>query len=436
MSVPKSGRISGVLDASVNLGLIPLVLLLDDQAMAGTAAVKADLAGTLDSPHLSGRMTINGGRYENQRTGTLLKDISAEITADGSRVRLVKFIGSDGERGKVTLEGSGEIDPKKKHPYQLKVHLNEARLIRLDLFHGASSGTLDLGGNAAGARLSGRLVVDDAEFRIPQKLPPQITEVEVTEINTGRTPAKNDGGARPALFNLALDVTVEAPGRVYVRGRGLESEWAGTLQIAGQASAPIVRGGLSVRRGVFSFLDRQFKFKSGSLAFGGSSPPAPWLDALAETQVKDVTVQVHVLGPVKAPEIELASDPHLPDDEIMARVLFGRALAGITPLQALRLAETLQQMTGGPGLLPDFAGKTREILGVDRLEVEPDEEGGVKIGAGKYIHEKVYVEAEKGSQPGEDKVRVEVDLTPNLGMESEVGSEGQGGIRFNWKMDY
>ncbi len=48
-----------------------------------------------------------------------------------------------------------------------------------------------------------------------------------------------------------LEQTEEAtiPARVFVRGRGLESEWIGNLRVAGTANDPKIVGRLEIRRG-------------------------------------------------------------------------------------------------------------------------------------------------------------------------------------------
>ena len=55
---------------------------------------------------------------------------------------------------------------------------------------------------------------------------------------------------------------------------------------------------------------------------------------------------------------------------------------------------------------------------------------------GKYLNDDVYVEIEKGVGSEGGKVSVEVDITPNISVESEVGLDAQSGVGINWKWDY
>jgi len=90
-----------------------------------------------------------------------------------------------------------------------------------------------------------------------------------------------------------------------------------------------------------------------------------------------------------SPEMELTSEPVLPSDEILARLLFGRSVSDISPIQALQLAQTANMLAGGGEI--DFMGKMRQFLGVDQLELKPsgDTEGETSIRAGKYLGQNV-----------------------------------------------
>ena len=63
------------------------------------------------------------------------------------------------------------------------------------------------------------------------------------------------------------------PGKVFVRGNGLNSEWAGQLQVTGSPEAPIVSGSLRPIRGGFSFAGKSFSLRSGSVQFDGTKDP-------------------------------------------------------------------------------------------------------------------------------------------------------------------
>ena len=128
----------------------------------------------------------------------------------------------------------------------------------------------------------------------------------------------------------------------------------------------------------------------------------------------------------------------MPKDEILSRVLFGRSADNLSPVQALRLVQALNMLAGGGQGNFDVMGRARKLLGVDTLDAvqSDDENGGTALSIGKYITDDVYLEAEQGLGGDSGKVSVEIELSPNLSVETEVGANSQGGIRLNWRWDY
>jgi autotransporter translocation and assembly factor TamB len=126
----------------------------------------------------------------------------------------------------------------------------------------------------------------------------------------------------------------------------------------------------------------------------------------------------------------------MPEDEVMARLLFDRDLSSISPVQALKLAQAMNELVGSgkPGLLD----RARGAVGLDRIEVvQPEEEdGSTALSLGKYVGEKTYVEVQQGLDEDEGKVSVEIEVTPRVTVETEVGADAAGGVELKWKWDY
>ena len=118
----------------------------------------------------------------------------------------------------------------------------------------------------------------------------------------------------------------------------------------------------------------------------------------------------------------------------MAHLLFGRELKSITPFQGIQLAQAIQTLRGAGGGGLDFLGRTRNLLGVDRLDIGETETGEFSVGAGKYISEKIYIGVE-GADPEAASVKAEIEVSPRFSVETETGGRSSG-VRFNWKRDY
>jgi translocation and assembly module TamB len=331
--------------------------------------------------------------------------------------------------------------PKKEFPFFVTLKLDKAKPVRHDNAKVTMDGTLKLSGTLTDLLLEGQLQIVNGEFRIPERLPPEIVQLDVEEIHRpGGGAAEGKGTPRkaapPRSRHLKLDVSLESSGQIFLTGRGLNSEWKGILHARGNSDAPVVTGNLSVVRGHADFLGKRFDLGRGVIAFDGAVPPSPQLDVLAEARTKSITAQLEIGGPIKNPNIELSSDPALPSDEILSRLLFGRSVTDITPFQAVQLALAANTLAGGGGF--DLMGRTRKILHVDQLEVKnlEGDKDEATVSAGKYLTETVYLEVEKGLGPKSGKASVEWEATPNIGIETEVGENADAGMGINWKWNY
>jgi len=149
-----------------------------------------------------------------------------------------------------------------------------------------------------------------------------------------------------------------------------------------------------------------------------------------------MTAQVQLSGTPDTLRLQVTSNPPLPQDEVMARLLFGRSLTTITPFQALKLVQAMDALAGGKTF--GFVDRAQESIGVDRLEVRQSEgEGGLgTLSAGKYMGEGVYMEVEKGLSSEDGKISLEYEITPRITVETEVGTDAKGGVGIQWKWDY
>ncbi len=434
LSPPAKGAIQGHIRLQADLAYVQRLIPFEDHLFAGDLTTRIDIQGTVAAPEIAGDVAVQEGTYQNLSTGTLLKNVELRILARGRRLELIQGRATDGENGTISATGWVDLDEGRDFPVQLDLTLSDAALIHRDYVTAALSGALQLSGSLRDPALTGKLGVDSAEIDLPKRPPSSIPELEVIEINLPVGRVAQERAARRQPLRLKLDIGIDIPGHVFIRGHSIDSEWKGELHVTGPVSEPVVTGVLTPVRGTLDFLNRRFTVVHGTIRFYGATPPAPVLDILTEAKAKDITAQLSLSGPLSTPKIELQSTPPLPPDEILARLLFGRTLARITPFQAVRLANAVRTMSGGGDTL-GVLDRTRKLLGVQELELKESEEGPA-VGVGKYVTEDVYVGVEKGVTNQTGKVSVEVELTPNVTLETEAGVDAARGIGLNWKHDY
>src|SRR5262249_51428513 len=75
----------------IDLGLANAFIPGGADRVAGQADIALDAAGTLSQPQLSGKVDVSGGRYDNQRFGTRLRNIGVHIEGSGSALKIASL---------------------------------------------------------------------------------------------------------------------------------------------------------------------------------------------------------------------------------------------------------------------------------------------------------------------------------------------------------
>ncbi|MEQ1608291.1 MAG: translocation/assembly module TamB domain-containing protein [Hyphomonadaceae bacterium] len=402
-----------------------------DQSLRGRLQASVRVAGTLSRPNLSGGFSVAEGAYDHGETGLSLRDITARGDFDDNQARFTSVTATDGQGGQLTADGnirwggaiSGGINFSATNLRAL------GRDDRMAVASGSGAVTLD----AEAIRVTGELTVSQARISIEQPAAAAIPTIAgIRRVNFPDqgdvAPASSTPWQRPVQLNLK----VTAPRRIVVFGRGLDTEWSADFRITGPVSDPVINGTARLVRGDLDLAGRRFQFDTGTISLSGPIRSAR-INIAAERTADDITATVRVSGTPVEPKFTLESTPSLPQDEILARVLFGRSAAELTAFEAAQLAAGLAQLAGGQAGF-DPVGLVRRATGLDRVSFGA--EGGIAtVSAGKYIADDVYVQAGAGGTGG---VGAEVEWEPRkeLSIISSAQGNGDTKIAVRWKKDY
>jgi translocation and assembly module TamB len=243
--------------------------------------------------------------------------------------------------------------------------------------------------------------------------------------------AKQKAHRSKSAFGAKLDVTVSAPNRIFVRGRGLDAELGGELKVSGTLNDPQVVGGFDLRRGRILILGKRLDFSRGHIGFSGDLVPE--LDFLADSQAGDVTTHIGITGPANQPVFAFTSDPSLPQDEVLSRLLFQKPSGSLSPFQALQLAQTVAQFSGGGD---DAFERLRRSLGVASLDIETSASGSPVIGVSRALSDRISVGVKAGTKPQDSGVSVDLDVTRHIRVQSGVAADGATSIGVGAEWEY
>lgn len=402
---------------------------LDPLVAAGGRRVRGRLdfdlgaAGTAAAPRLNGTARLSGGEVQDFAQGVRVDDIAGTVRAEGDRLRIVSLQGRAGS-GTIQVAGSvGVLAPDL--PVDVAVTMRRARLLSSDRLSATLDADLTARGSAAREMLiAGRVVVLDAEARVPERLPTTVVTLDV------RRPGQTEESPPGPPVVVGLDVRVDAPRAVFVRGRGLDAELSGRLHVRGTTAEPQVAGAFEMRRGTFGLAGTTLTFTRGRVSFDGGGLTGrldPSLDFVAESTANSVTARMAVGGYASAPKITFSSTPELPQDEVLAQLLFRRSIKDLSPFEIASIAAALAEATGVISAGSNPLDRVRRGLGLDRLSVGGGANGaGPTLEAGRYIGRGVYVGARQGTTGAQTQATVQVDITRGLKLQTELGTGARG----------
>ena len=159
----------------------------------------------------------------------------------------------------------------------------------------------------------------------------------------------------------------------------------------------------------------------------------PRLLLIATTDVEDTSVSVTVSGPADNPDIAFTSNPELPEEEVLARLIFGRGLENLSALQAARLALAVRTLAGRGG--EGIVSKLRASTGLADLDVTTTEDGSAAVRAGAYLNENLYTDVTVDSA-GETQLNLNLDVSKSVTVKGGVSSEGDTSIGIFFERDY
>ena len=437
--VPAGAALSGRVTADSDLSQMAVLLAQANTRIDGRLTADLRLGGSLAAPSLDGSLALAAKKLENADAGLVLHNLLLRADAAGGVLTVRQGSGQDGKGGSFTLSGTVGVSDLVNGPVDLALTLTRLRVAGLDLATVTADGKAQVSGTLSRMRASGKITLGPADINLPSSLPPEVTVIPVTIINDPNTPKKKRKLAPPAAArHIDLDLAVALGQAVYVRGLGLESRWGGEVKVTGTAAAPRVVGRYFVEKGRVELFGSNLEISKGEIVFHGETPPAPTFDILAENTSSDgVTAGVAITGDATNPNIALVSKPTLPHDEILSRILFGQSAATLSPLQAAQLAQAAASLYAG-GTPTSILARTRRILGLDQLTLVSGK-GGISstvLKAGKEIVKGVTVGVEQGMGAQSGAVSVEVQVTPNITIDSRVGANNKQGVGVNWKWDY
>ncbi|GGO33721.1 translocation/assembly module TamB [Gemmobacter aquaticus] len=416
---------------------------VDPTTVTGGVRYDLRLVGPLAPASLRGTVTLDGLRIANPSAPNSVEGLGGTITLSGGTAR-IDLRGRSNAGGDFSIAGSTGIEA----PFQGNIDVSLRQLILRDpnLFTTRLNGGVSVRGPlAGGAMIAGNITLSETELQIPSTgfggaagLPGLEHRAEPADVLATRKRAgllgdgsKASGGGGSKMRPYGLDLTVSAPQRIFVRGRGLDLEMGGELRVGGTTERIVPSGGFELVRGRLDILGKRLTISEATIRVEGDFDP--YLQVVASNESDGITSSVQIEGPVSEPDVSFVSSPELPQEEVLARLLFGRDLSSLSAFQAMQLASAVATLAGRGGA--GIVGNLRKGFGLDDLDVSTNAQGETTVTAGKYISKNTYTEVEIG-QGGQAEIHLNLDVTDSITVRGTVGNDGDTSIGIFKQKDY
>ncbi|SFG21615.1 translocation/assembly module TamB domain-containing protein [Sulfitobacter dubius] len=436
-------------DGSLNIdiaGNAPLGLsrpFLAPRNLQGQAQFDLQINGPAALSSVSGRISTNNATFTAPNLRVALQGIDADIQLGNNRAQL-NVTGQAVDGGQLNVAGAVTLTPAL--PADINIAVRNLVYADPSLYSTTLNGDLRLAGPlSGGAQITGVINAGETNIQVPATGLTSIGDIpQITQVNApadvlatrrkagldgadaGDDPTETSSGA-----GFGLNLQINAPNRIFVRGRGLDAELGGALNLSGTTNRIISAGRFELIRGRLDILGKRFLLDEGSVQFQGDF--IPYIRFVTSTDTEAGEVRVIVSGPANEPEVTFESTPAAPQDEVLSQLLFGRNISEISAFQALQLASAVATLAGREG--DGIIGNLREGFGLDDLDVTTTDDGATALRLGKYLTDNVYTDVTAASD-GTGEVSLNLDISESLTAKGTLGSDGDSSIGIFFERDY
>ena len=418
---PLVGQLRGeVRDLSLLEGLLGNV----DQ-LEGVLRAAVELAGTPAVPRPAGELRLDEGRAFIGPTGTTLEGLQLVVSSDraSDRIRLQGAARS----GPGTLALRGDFEGVGTPGLSGRLHITGEDFEAVNLPEARVLLAPDLRLDVQPQRLAvnGSLTIPEALIEPRDLQGAQTPSKDVVVISQDEQPSP--GWAVTSRVKLVLGEAVR------FNGFGLNGRLTGTLDVVDEPGrVTLASGELRIVDGVYQAYGQKLEIETGRLLYRGGPVDNPALDIRAVRKTGDVLAGVKVIGDLQVPELELFSQPSLPQEDQLSYLLLGRPVQSASGSEGQMLFNAASSLgLKGGNLLAQNIGNS---FGLDEVSVGGGEDlDSAALQIGKYLTPRLYVNYSVGLLEAVNTLRIRYQLNKRLSVQTETGTATGADILYSFE---
>ena len=410
------GDLQGELSARLQeLGLLALVFPGVVQESQGELNLDLQLAGSWQQPEWTGKLHLFGAGAFLPAAGIQLEQVELLARFDEQQVTIADLRMHSGA-GQLT--GTGQLRMERWRPdrYQLQLAGENFQLIQLPNLQAQVNPEIELEGDLRRIRVRGRLLIPELLITGKQKSGLPSNSPDLVILDAEEPPAPS--------FRLRhdVDLRLQLGERVLLKTAGIDAKLAGQLRLRSNERQELAAvGQIRVEKGRYASYGVNLEIERGHLDFTGGPPDEPNLDILALRKAGEVRAGVRVTGTPQQPQVDLYSQPSMPEADILAYIVLGRPLDGNSEQTGLLMTAAGALLSQGESVM--LQENLKQRLGLDVLDISAGD-GDVAssvITTGKYLSPDLYVSLGYSLFTNSNEIRLRYNITPAWEIQSNFG---------------
>lgn len=289
------------------------------QDLRGETQVNLALRGSWATPEMGGKITFRDGRAYLPASGVQLDNINMVAELDGDRLHVAEL---EIHSGPGLLNGRGELffDQWALTKYRFNVISKNLQVVNFPELQVLCNTDLDLSGTAQRLSVRGAVFIPRLSLTGNRETAEVLPSKDVVIVTAEKTRTE-------LAFATDVQVSVELGEAVTVNSGGVETRLAGTLEVTMDPTGKVLaHGDIQLTSGSYRAYGTKLQIRQGVLSYQGGPIGNPGLRIFAAREVGAVLAGVQVTGSAEAPVVTLYSRPSMPERDILAYILMGRAL--------------------------------------------------------------------------------------------------------------
>jgi translocation and assembly module TamB len=391
-----------ITSSAVSLGLIEGVTDVV-RTVAGTIQVNVTVLGTSADPHFKGAIEIANAAFLVTGSGARYKNTRASLALTEDRVTVNSLHVEDNSGRPLDVTGSLGTHELRVADVEIDATAKRFEVLRNELGHIEIDATLQIRGRFESPRVTGEITIGQSELKMDEILDRTLFQPYSTE----EAPTPPGEGAIDAIAalnpweRLGLDITLHVPDSLKLTGSDVQVS-SGTpigigdtnLRVAGDlylykdpAQPLYINGSFDSIGGSLVFQGKRFDVvPSSSIEFRGDLNPEVYVTVSRE--ISGVEARVSIIGPLRQPELRLASNPTLDQSDILSLIVFGTQVNQLSAEQQQNLLVRAGVLAAG-FLATPLVSAIESQLGLDILEIEPSSDPRLGVSARVTIGEEI-----------------------------------------------